>query len=45
MCKAAGEPRKKHGLPKELEAFEKATSYRDWLFAFDPAGITGKPMP
>ena len=43
--KAAGEPRKKHGLPKELESFDKATSYREWLFAFDPAGIAGKPTP
>jgi hypothetical protein len=43
--KAAGEPRKKHGLPKELESFEKATSYREWLFAFDPAGLSGKATP
>jgi len=43
--KAAGEPRKKHGLPKELESFGKATSYRDWLFAYDPAGLSGKATP
>jgi len=43
--KAAGEPRKKHGLPKELESFDKAVSYRDWLFAYDPAGLSGKATP
>ena len=43
--KAAGEPRKKHGLPKELESFDKAASYREWLFAFDPAGLSGKATP
>lgn len=43
--KGPGEPRKKHGLPKELESFDKASSYRDWLFAYDPAGLSGKAVP